>query len=124
MRLLIKTKYQPVKQLLMNYQTVVDELTSRRPPLLSPSPSLDVERRTQKDHTRVRGQNIEDMMEKSGIKSGRGQITRLAGGMRRARREGEQKSAAWRDRFQTYWHDLGERLIRKLKTAKIQTDDK
>lgn len=36
-RLLIKTKYQPVKQLLMNYQTVVDEPTSRCPSLLSPS---------------------------------------------------------------------------------------
>lgn len=48
MRLLIKTKYQPVKQLLMNYQTVVDEPPSRSSLLSVSVPALDVERRTKR----------------------------------------------------------------------------
>lgn len=35
-RLLMKTKWQRVNQLLMNYQTVVDEVTSPLSPLLAP----------------------------------------------------------------------------------------
>lgn len=124
-RLLIKTKYQ-----LLNSCWWIIRLWLLNRCLGGPLSthclcSIARWRGQKKDPTWVRGQNIEDMMEKSGIKSGRGQIMRGAGGMWRARRRaGEQKSAAWRDRFQTYCHDLGESLIRKLKTAKIQIDDK
>lgn len=95
---LMKTKH--VKQLLMNYQTVVDEVTSPMSPLASPChvsvSLLSVKRRRierkekrrrrgeergqkteleERGRARVRGQNIEEAMEKRRGKSCRGQMT-------------------------------------------------
>lgn len=99
----------------MNYQTVVDEVTSLLSPLLSPrhvsasvlsfkgdeeeggkkkrrrtSRGVEGVERTEegkKGQARVRGQNIEEVMEKRRVKSCRGQMTGGVGGYTEGRRK-------------------------------------